>query len=235
MRYMTRAFARARWTRAAMMTLVVTTGGCAARAPFARQQCVDPDGQLARVLRPFEELRAKGCTADCDRLRLEIERLAVVCSTHAPTLMANAVLAFDEKKPAIAQQYLDLILAQSGGHPEAAVLRARIAVEDGNLPFAGRLLEQQIRLTPDYAALHETLGAALYLQKQMREAERELNAAAKLGAPAWRIAYHLGLIDESEGRFEAAIKRYQEALAGNPGWAPAQSRLTALRARAPIR
>lgn len=231
MRHMSRVFARGLWSRAALIVAIGGISGCAARGPFVRQQCIDPDQLLANVLRPLEELRAKGCTADCDRLRREIERLAVVCSAHTPTLMANAVLAFDERKPVLAQQYLDLILAQTGSHPEAAVLRARIAVEDGNMPFATRLLEQQIRLAPDYAALHETLGAAFYLQKQMREAERELNAAAKLGAPAWRIAYHLGLIDESEGRFDAAITRYQEALAGNPGWPVAQSRLTALRAK----
>jgi tetratricopeptide (TPR) repeat protein len=161
-------------------------------------------------------------------LQGEIERLALVCPAHVPTLMANAVIAYDEQRPARSQQFLDQILAQPGSHPDAAVLRARIAVDEGNVPFARRLLEQQIRLAPDHAGLRETYGGALYLERQWPEARRELNAAAALGAPTWRIAYHLGLIEEAQGQFDAARRYYAEALAGNPAWAPAQSRLKGL-------
>ena len=159
----------------------------------------------------------------------------LVCPLHAPTLMANAVVAYDERQPIKAQQYLDQILAQPRSYPDAVVLRSRIAIEEGNLPFARRLLEQQIRLVPDHAGLHETFGAALYLDGQLEDATRELTSAAGLGAPGWRIAYHLGLVDEAAGRFDEALKHYAEALAGNPGWAPAQSRANALRARAGAR
>jgi hypothetical protein len=55
--------------------------------------------------------------------------------------------------------------------------------------------------------------------------------AGMLGAPRWRIAYHLGLIEEASGRGDEASRLYAEALQGNPGWAPADSRLKALRAR----
>ncbi|MGQ0736799.1 MAG: hypothetical protein ACT4QD_24490 [Acidobacteriota bacterium] len=213
-----------------VLVATCAASACAARGPLARQECVDPDRQLAAVLKPFEELRASGCTAGCEPLRREIERLAVVCATHAPTLMANAVLAYDERQPAAAQQYLDLMLAQPGRHPDAGVLRARIAAEEGNLAFARRLLEAQISLTPDHAGLHETYGAVLYLGRQLVEAVRELTTAEALGAPRWRIAYHLGLIDEAASRWEEAVKHYMEAIAGNPGWAPAESRLKALRA-----
>ena len=46
-----------------------------------------------------------------------------------------------------------------------------------------------------------------------------------------RIAYHLGLVAEAAGRLDEARQRYTEAVSGNPGWALAQSRLTALRAQ----
>jgi Tfp pilus assembly protein PilF len=146
--------------------------------------------------------------------------------------MANAVVAYDEHQPVKSQQLLDQILAQSGNHPDAAVLRARIAIEEGNLAFARRLLEQHIRLVPDHAGLHETYGAILYVGGDLDEAKRELATAEALGAPRWRIAYHLGLVEEAAGRFDEARQHYTEALAANPGWAPAQSRLNALRARA---
>ena len=208
---------------------------CATSSPLLRQQCYNPDAQLASLLPPFETLYAKGCDTgadpECDRLRREIARLGVVCPAHTPTLMANAVIAYDERRPVESQQLLDMILAQPRSYPDAAVLRARIGIEEGNLPFAQRLLEQHIRLVPDHSGLHETYAAALYLGKKMPEARSELTMAGALGAPRWRIAYHLGLIEEALGRGVEAGQLYAEALQGNPGWAPAESRLKALRAR----
>ena len=204
-------------------------------SPLARQQCYNPDGQLADVLKSFQAVREKGCNElngpECDRYRRELSRLAVVCPTHAPVLMANAVLAYDEQRIAESQQFLDLILAQPRLSPDAAALRARIAIEEGNVPFARRLLEQQIKLVPDHAGLHETYASALYLDGRFADAQGELTLAGTLGAPRWRIAYHLGLIEEAAGRADRASQLYAEALQGNPGWAPAESRLKALRAR----
>ena len=213
---------------------------CATTAPLVRQECYNADAQLASVLRPLEDMRANGCDSgvrqrsDCDHLRQEIERLAVVCPSHAPTLMANAVIAYDEHRPVKSQQFLDQILAQPQGHPDAAVLRARIAIEEGNLPFARRLLEHQITLTPDHGGLHETYGAVWYLGGHLVEARHELTTAAALGSPRWRVAYHLGLVEESAGRLDEALRYYAEALEGNPGWALAQTRLNALRAKRPV-
>ena len=230
-----------RWCVA--LTWSVIASGCATTPPLLRQQCYNADAQLAAVLRPLEDLRAKGCereedrrgVSDCDRLRQELDRLVVVCPGHAPTLMASAVFAYDDHQAVKAQQLLDQILAQARSYPDAAVLRARIAIEEGNVPFARRLLEQQIRLAPDHAALHETLGSTLYLAGQLPEATRELATAEALGAPLWRIAYHLGLVEEAAGRLDEAIRYYGEALEKNPDWAPARSRLNALRARAGVR
>jgi tetratricopeptide (TPR) repeat protein len=225
----------------AAFAAMLLTSACATSSPLVRQECYSADAQLAGLLQPLEALRAKGCDpgvasrglAECDRLRREIERLALICPGHVPTLMANAVIAYDEHRPAISQQLLDQILAQPRSYPDAAVLRARIAVEEGNLAFSRRLLEQHIRLTPDHAGLHETYAATLYLERLLPEARRELTTAGALGAPRWRIAYHLGLVEEDSGQLDAALRYYAEALAANPGWAPAQSHLNAIKARTP--
>ncbi|MBI4886154.1 MAG: hypothetical protein HY824_03595 [Acidobacteria bacterium] len=225
-----------RW-RGGLAAILMMTSACAS-APLVRQQCYDPDAQLARLMTPYEALRTQGCGAatgdgrpgECDGFKQEIARLGVVCPGHAPTLMANAVIAYDDQQPAESQALLDIILAQPRPYPDAAALRARIAIEEGNLPFARRLLEQHIRLVPDHAGLHETYAAALYLDGQLPEARTELTKAGALGAPRWRIAYHLGLIEEASGRGDDASALYAEALTGNPGWAPAESRLRALRA-----
>src|SRR5262249_28113293 len=144
------------WTLSAVLALALVAPHCATTSPLARQQCNSPDAELATSLRLLEEARAKGCnptTANdarsaCDYLRAEIERLAVVCPTHVPTLMANAVIAYDDHRTVVSQQYLDQILSEAPSHPDAAALRARIAMEEGNVPFARRLMEQQIALSP---------------------------------------------------------------------------------------
>ena len=225
-----------RWCAAFVMSLM--TGACATAPPLVRQECYNPDAQLASLLQPLEDLRAKGCVAgnvqrggsECERLRREIERLAVVCPQHVPTLMANAIIAYDEQRPAQSQQFLDEILAQPRSYPDAAALRARIAVEEGNLPFAIRLLEERIRLAPDHSGLRETYAAALYLDGKLAEARNELAIAGTLGAPRWRIAYHLGLVEEASGRRAEADRYYSEAVEANPAFEPAKSRLKALRA-----
>lgn len=221
--------------RIGIAVCLLFVAGCAT-APVVRQQCYNPDAQLAQALRSLEAARAEGCDtaqrgAECERHRRELARLTVVCPAHAPILLANAVLAYDEQRRTESQQLLDLILAQSRPVPDAAVLRARIAIEEGNVPFARRLMEQQIRLVPDHAGLHETYASALYLEGRLPDAVTQLTMAGMLGAPRWRIAYHLGLIEEASGRTEAASTLYAEALQQNPGWAPAESRLKALRAR----
>src|SRR5262245_12690851 len=95
----------------AALAALLVVGGCGARhtSPLVRQACYNADAQLASVLQPFEALRAKGCDLQCEPLRREIERLAVVCPVHAPTLMANAVIAYDEHSPLKSQQLLDRI------------------------------------------------------------------------------------------------------------------------------
>lgn len=217
--------------------VALVAGACAAKSPLVRQQCDNPDAQLAAVWKPLEALRATGCgeAGECDRLRREIERLALVCRGHLPTLMANAVIAYDEHERERSQQFLDLILADAPNSPDAAVLRARIALEEGNVPFARRFLEQQIKMAPDHAGLHETYGATLYLERRLAEARNELAMAGALGAPRWRVAYDLGLVEEAAGRLDEARRLYAEALEANPGWAPAQAHLKSLAARGPSR
>ena len=94
------------------------------------------------------------------------------------------------------------------------------------------MLDQQIGLAPAHAGLRETHAAALYVDGKMAEAKTELTLAKALGAPRWRIAYHLGLIEEAAGRRDEAAKYYAEAVTGNPTFEPAESRLKALRAAA---
>jgi hypothetical protein len=76
--------------------------------------------------------------------------------------------------------------------------------------------------------LHETYASALYLAQLWEPARQQLSIAARLGAPAWRVAYSLGLIAEAQHLFSQAKVHYEESLRARPGWNLPEARLRAL-------
>jgi tetratricopeptide (TPR) repeat protein len=223
------------------LALSVAVGGCAGRDP-SRLRSEDVDVRLDRLLGAYDLRTAEGGTClerlgtnppirDCDRLRQEVERLNLEFPAQPRLLMTSAVLAWNGGDAIRAQQYLDSLLTLRPRSPDAAVLRARIAMQEGNLGRADRLLSQQALLTPDHAEVRETLAAVRFLQKRYDDAARELDTAARLGSPAWRIAYHRGLLAEVTQRPLEAAAFYEAALAENPAFVAARARLEGLGAR----
>lgn len=218
--------------RFSLLALVVALVGCSSTEPRT-----EADDELRPLVRSWERLKTEGRHGltqgevdDPDLLRHRFEELAAIYPRHVPTLFANAVVAYDAKVPQAAQQYLDRVFAEHPVHPEAAILRARIAVEEGNLGHARKLLDEQIRLMPDHAGLRESRAGVHYAQSEYDEARLALDVAARLGAPAWRVAFNLGLIEEATGHPIEAAALYERVLAANESHAPARSRLNALRA-----
>jgi tetratricopeptide (TPR) repeat protein len=165
---------------------------------------------------------------DCGRIQAGIVSLGLEFPTNPEVLLVNAVVAFETHQPEQAQSYLDALLEQDPSHPGAAVLRSRLALDQGNLPHALRLLNDQLTLRPDSADLREALGSVYYLSGEFDAARRELTIAERLGAPAWRVAFNRGLIDEAQGRGDQAMDYYRKALEENPEYEPARSRLRGL-------
>lgn len=221
---------------AAALVLLLCLNGCAghrARLSPLGTPCSIAGAKLKQEWRSLQEtIESGGCAQQngqlCDALRARIERLSVDCPSNSDVVMANALLAYEAHDAVRSQQLLDELFQLGARNPEAGVLRARIAIEQGNLPFALRFLEQQIRQSADHAGLRETLASALYLAGKPEESRTQLMAAKTLGAPVWRVAYGLGLIEESASRFEDARQRYEECLQAKPGWKPAESRLRGL-------
>lgn len=213
----------------------VSSMSCASRLPpRVLDGCFEVASRLDRAWVALQDARAAGCAPDsygverCDGMRREIERLAQTCPSHPPALFANAILAYDARNLAQAQQWLDTLLAMPAPSPDAAALRARIAIEEGNLPFALRFLARQIRISGDHAGLREVYASALFLDHNYDDAGQQLEIAGKLGAPPFRILFHRALVLESQRRLDEAAALYKEALAANPGWPPAVSRLRAI-------
>ena len=196
--------------------------------------CVSASARLFESWRELQDARQSpgGCDAEdgvhCERLRIRIQRLSMDCASSPDVVMANALLAFDDRDFVRAQQLLDELFSLQVTYPEAAILRGRIALEQGNIPFALRFLDQQVRQMGDHGPLRETYASALFLAGRWDEARAQLGVAQRLGSPGWRVAYGEGLIEEAAGRPAEARQRYQEALQARPEWKAAASRLRAL-------
>ncbi|MBN8732694.1 MAG: hypothetical protein J0L64_19285 [Acidobacteria bacterium] len=220
--------------------LIFVSAACSQRNRAALRwtlDCAQTGAHVRDVLRQWEDLRTsrRGCVSpsgvdECAGLRAELDRLGQVCPSEPETLFTLAGLAYEDRNLFKAQQLLDQLLSAPAPHPRAAALRIRIAMEEGNLPYALRFSEQQIRLSPSDASLREVRASALFLSRRWREARQELEMAARLGAPKWRVAYHSGLIEEMQGNRGEAIALFQEALREKPGWAAVEARLTGLEA-----
>ena len=229
---------------AAIACLLAWLPCCSVTGFDARPQPTSPDETLYNYLGALRRARADGGQAeivpgdaktrtDAHRLESEIRRLALEFPTHVPTLFANALLSYEVDDRESAQRYLDRLLTIDPGHVEAAVLRCRIALREGDVPLASEVLEKAIAVAPDQAELHETMAAVDYVAGQFDAAQSELATAENLGAPRWRAAFHRGLVAESLGERDLALSQYAIVLNERPEFEPAQARSRALQAMAP--
>jgi tetratricopeptide (TPR) repeat protein len=218
---------------------VLGLAGCTSNSFGHRPESCDPDKRLADLVQVYTDCLAgkagEGSEAnhiliDCDRARNQIERLSLEFPRHAPTLLQNATIAYDQRETVKAERYCDQLLSVEPMNAEGAILKARIAMESGNLPSAKRLLTAQVGYAPDHSLLRETYAAALYMSGDYVASDAQLTAAGRLGAPAWRIAFHRGLIAEARMDKLTAKALYEECLAGNPGFQPAEARLAGMKA-----
>ncbi len=186
----------------------------------------DPASELRSLLDELESRTDEGNHGEDARRRLA--RLSAKYPRDVDIHLANAVYAAQDADPAGARFHLDALFRIVSVHPEAALLRAELAMKEGNLPLALRVLDEQIRLVPDHPGLRETRGSVYYFRGEYRAAWEELQRALSLGAPGWRVAYHKGLVAEAEGRSEDARTLYENSLRLNPDFQPAASRARAL-------
>lgn len=223
--------------RTAGLALLLFAGACQTAVPGYRHEGQGPDERLLDLVDAYEgRAQAQGSDSDgtelvdAQRLTNELRRLHLEYPAHAATLFMLATVTFDEGRPERAAAYLDDLFAVQPDHPEAGLLRSRIAIREGNLVAARRVLEQAIRYRPDHAGLYEALGSVAFHEGDLDAARVDLEMARRLGAPLWRVAYNLGLVEEAAGNHAAAMSRYEVAIDLRPEFASAASRLAGLQA-----
>lgn len=221
--------------------ILFALSGCAGVETRSDISTDTPDAQLSELFARYKAGFATGSvchddttgwrsSAACESLRREARQLYVRYPRNERVILFAAVLAQQVGQRGQAGHLLDQLLASRQAHPEAAILRSRIAMEEGNLNLARRLLQQQIHLNPQDAMLHETLAAVHYLEQRDTAAYNELALAEQLGAPAWRINYHRGLLSERRHNSADACDHYRLSIQANPQFTPARQRARGLKA-----
>jgi tetratricopeptide (TPR) repeat protein len=162
---------------------------------------------------------------DCDALTAKLAALHLRYPAHRRIMLATAIMYYELARLQDSQVLLDKLLGQNRPAPQAAILRAQIAMTQGSVKTARTILLTQIDRVPDHANLYEALSATYYLEGRYKKAETVLHNANKLGAASWRISYHLGLINEGQQRYSQACHYYRQALHGNPNHRAATGRL----------
>ncbi|WP_373079975.1 tetratricopeptide repeat protein [Zhongshania sp.] len=199
----------------------------------------DPDTRLNQMLAMYEKTddfgnscnelwNAYSATTDCERIQREVERLGIEFPNHPRIMMANATMQYQAGRPDKAQFTLDQLLADRGPHPEAAILRTKIALEEGNTARARAVLQKQIIISPSNFELREALASTYYIEGKYDEAAKALSAAGRLGAPGWRLSYHQGLIREARKDWKGACSLYLMSIEQRPDFQAPSARLIGL-------
>ncbi|MFT7052486.1 MAG: tetratricopeptide (TPR) repeat protein [Psychromonas sp.] len=198
----------------------------------------DPNEQVTRIFTTFHEQTDKGMTChpestpgqqnDCEGLLKEAMQLYTAFPNNEKAQMLNAFLFYEHGRREQATFLLDQLLQQNKPRPEAAIMRSKMAMEEGNLNLAQSILLQQINQNPIYSELHETLAAVYYLKDDYVKALQALSRAEQFGAPDWRVSFHRGLVFENQGLREAACLQYLKTSQIKSDFLLATSRIFAL-------
>ena len=210
--------------------MVFTLAACSSQSTIEQsyQPNIDLDNVLARYQVSGGEVNCNDYRkeiTDCDSLSLELATLHLRYPSHRRIMLATAVMYFEVSKMQDSQVLLDKLLGQNRPAPEAALLRAQIAMSQGSVKTARKILLKQLDMVPDHANLYEALSATYYLEGRYKKAESVLHNADKLGSASWRTNYHLGLINEGQNQFSQACHYYRQTLQINPNHSGATGRL----------
>lgn len=207
--------------------------------PHNRHDSGDPDVRLAAALEQLDEARSQGennnvlrsdqrVIVDSDASRYRIRQLALEFPNHGPTLLVNAELAFEAGDMASAQGYLDRLLTLEPDNVFGGIYRARIALNEGNIPLARDVMERQLEMNPDSPHLHEVMASVHFFSGDLTAADKSLVTAGRLGSAEWRVAYHRGLIAEKRGDVEGARRLLRRSSELNPDDPRSRARLIGL-------
>lgn len=220
-----------------LISLLVISGCASMKADYV-VEVDDPNKEVERLLGRYYQLFESGASChndtsgtsfqDCEGMLRRVSQLYTAFPDNERVKMTAALMSYQAGKRGQAAFLLDQLLADERPRPEAAALRARIALEEGNTGRARNLLISQLRQNPMHSTLHEVRAAVYFMDMDYAGAFKSLALSERLGGPPWRIAYHRGLLFEKQGNIAAACEQYADAYRRNPSFAAPEGRLLAL-------
>jgi len=151
----------------------------------------------------------------------------------ASNVYAQMMVALNQNEEEPVRNFANQLISEysgSGYAPLAALVLARLAVKQGELPAA----QVQLQWALDHADSPETKHTArmrlvrvLMDQKQFTEAAQQLNSAGEAGAYAYLYTELQGDLAMLEGNAAEAARAYRQALDSMPAQAPNAALLSA--------
>lgn len=169
-----------------------------------------------------------GSQIDCMTLLDDLEQLMRSVPGNSKVMTITGLLQYKLGRTLESQYTLDQVLALPQPAPEAAILRARLALQHGNFALVKRMIENQIGMLPSYGPFYEMLALNYYLQGQYPEALAQLDKN-RLFSDSWMTDYHYGLIHQAMENTVTACEAFERALAVNSGHTASKSRLAQLK------
>jgi tetratricopeptide (TPR) repeat protein len=229
--------------RLSAILLVLGLSGCSVFNHEPIPDLGDPNVRLEAILDELYDARAKERGEideehpDYDDIRptavvlRDLETLSFDFPDHPGVRYACGAAAYATGNKRQAEAHLDAALSANPRLTEAAALRARLSIEEGNYPRAQRLVSDGLLLAPDSADLVLLRAQLQDLAGDAQGALVSIDLAQRLGTEEWRADYHRALVYENlglVGEAEAALRRSLEA---QPDFAQARARLNRLEAQ----
>jgi len=149
---------------------------------------------------------------DIPRARTAIDRALMLDSSSIETVGVAITLEIMQNNPAGARARLEARLSQ-GTTPELLLFAGRTYLTLRDPAAAEKVLRQAIEQDPSGQDAYAVLGSMYLTQNRIEEALREYEAlAGKQVNPVGPLTI-IGMLLERQGNVDAAIKRYDDALA----------------------
>jgi Flp pilus assembly protein TadD len=131
-----------------------------------------PDDQLTAMLKQYNVNQTDGVNcqgyqsaiSDCERLSNDLGALSMTYPQHQQIGFTAAIVYHQIGRDVDSQMVLDRLLSQQQPVSEVAILRSKLAMQEGNINLARTVLQRQVQLQPDHPELHATLAASYYLE-----------------------------------------------------------------------
>jgi len=111
---------------------------------------------------------------------------------------------------------VDAVLSEDPGSVEAAYIKARLSLSEGDTAAAVAGLRQVVEKRPDWAQAHFVLGMALGREQDLQGARAELARAVELDGSLTAARKLLARVHSQLGEYEFALEEGEKALAQDP-------------------